>query len=519
MQHPYGGFGGYPPPAASSAGFRTPGPLYGAIPGSGAQSGMAIDVPGGFMATPPVGQRIPFAQSSSGGHPVPLPDNLVARDRPGQRDVSPTPGPPGHSPVHRDFQGPDPVHPPLGAGGPIPPDDYAEFMAFKAEKNRRMQQAQADPGQVQREEEALLLVRNMAQAGQGGVQAQAAHQQQQEQLLEAERAARMAELNKQHAQMEGHNFVTAHPLHRVGAPKSMVDRAAEIPATFHPYLKPASAKPVIHPPAKWHINDATRRDPVQFLSEVYTYALQTGQEAVVALFNSVAEENMKLACQDILTGFHPSEVSWRKCCEVFMHFTGRDIFDPRHEATMALANGTLRQGKQSVLEYALHVRATVARAERLPPAVLCAKFTQGLRPELSQVCKRTDQGHIWTDLDKCISHAVGKEATLLPKPVHAAASAVAPSRPRQGNRFSGNKRPRQSSGPVSQGTGCFLCGSQDHWKADCPHAPRQAGASRGGGGAPFRGGGNAKRGGSNRGQFARRAARDAAAAVAPAPAE
>jgi len=51
------------------------------------------------MATPPVGQRIPFAQSSSGGHLVPLPDNLVARDRPGQRDVSPTPGLPGHSPV------------------------------------------------------------------------------------------------------------------------------------------------------------------------------------------------------------------------------------------------------------------------------------------------------------------------------------------------------------------------------------------------------------------------------------
>jgi len=245
------------------------------------------------------------------------------------RDASPTPGPPGFSPVARDVQGTDPVHPPLGAGGPvaaIPPDELSEFMAFKAEKARRAQrefQDQPDPSHVARHEEAMLLARNMARAGQGDVQAQAFREQQQQEFFAAQRAARIAELNRQGAQMEGHNFVTAHPLDRVGeAPKSIVDRAAEIPAAVSPFCKPSSAKLVIHPPAKWHINDATKRDPLQFLSEVYTYALQTNQEAVMVILHSVAEEPMRQACMDILNGFHPSEVSWKKCCEVFMHFPG-----------------------------------------------------------------------------------------------------------------------------------------------------------------------------------------------------
>ena len=311
--------------------------------------------------------------------------------------------------------------------------------------------------------------------------------------------------------MEGHNFVTADPANRVSkAPKSMVDRAVDILAAVSPFCKPGSAKPVVHPPAKWHINDATKRDPVQFLSEVYTYALQTNQEAVVVLLQTVAEDPMRQACTDILSGFHPSEVSWRKCCEMFMHFTGRDIYDPTHEATMTLSRGTLRQGKQSVLEYVLQIRAPVAKAEALPATVLCDKFTQGLRPELSQACRRTDQGHIWTDLEKCISHAIGKEVTLLPKPVHASVSSVAPNKPRQGGRFGGQKRSRQdfSTGPVSQGTGCFNCGSQEHWAADCPHSSQ---TPRGGRGAPFRGG---RGGGRNLGQANRRERNQARAATA-----
>ena len=101
MQPPY--FGSFPPPAASSAGFRAPGlPPYGAMPGSGAQSNMAVDAPGGFMVTPPVGQRIQFSQSSLGGHQVPSLDTRLHIDRSRMRDASPTPGPPGFSPVARD---------------------------------------------------------------------------------------------------------------------------------------------------------------------------------------------------------------------------------------------------------------------------------------------------------------------------------------------------------------------------------------------------------------------------------
>jgi hypothetical protein len=45
------------------------------------------------------------------------------------------------------------------------------------------------------------------------------------------------------------------------------------------------------------------------------------------------------------------EVRWQKCYEIFLQFVGHDFYDPRHEATMKVTRGELRQGKQTVLEY------------------------------------------------------------------------------------------------------------------------------------------------------------------------
>jgi hypothetical protein len=57
---------------------------------------------------------------------------------------------------------------------------------------------------------------------------------------------------------KGRAFVRADPLNAVSkAHKSLLDRAAGIPQTVKQFCKPASARPVVHPPAAWKITDAT----------------------------------------------------------------------------------------------------------------------------------------------------------------------------------------------------------------------------------------------------------------------
>ena len=99
----------------------------------------------------------------------------------------------------------------------------------------------------------------------------------------------------------GRAFVQAAPQNRVSeAHKSLLDRAADIPGVVQQYCKPASAKPVLHPPTKWKITDATTKCPLTFLREVYAYALQTGQDAMNTVLASAADPDLARACRDLM---------------------------------------------------------------------------------------------------------------------------------------------------------------------------------------------------------------------------
>eukprot|EP00983_Pelagomonas_calceolata_P002907 96052-Pelagomonas_calceolata.AAC.1 len=109
------------------------------------------------------------------------------------------------------------------------------------------------------------------------------------------------------------------------------------------------------------------------------------------------------------------KVRFEKFCEMFLDLAGRNLFNTQHGTNMHLTRGEIRQGKQTVLEYALHIRIAASRATELPKDVLCDLFVRGLRSELQNACKRTEHGAIWDGLDACIQYAIGKEQ-LLPKP-------------------------------------------------------------------------------------------------------
>jgi hypothetical protein len=61
------------------------------------------------------------------------------------------------------------------------------------------------------------------------------------------------------------------------AHKSLLEKALDIPSTVQQYCKLAIARPVMHPPLKWKITDATARCPLDFLREVYTLHLKLGR--------------------------------------------------------------------------------------------------------------------------------------------------------------------------------------------------------------------------------------------------
>ncbi|KAJ9534389.1 hypothetical protein QJQ45_016086 [Haematococcus lacustris] len=67
---------------------------------------------------------------------------------------------------------------------------------------------------------------------------------------------------------------------------------------------------------------------------------------------------------------------------------------------------------QTVLEYAVDFRLEVMRADALPAAVLCDLFVKGLKATIAAQCARTSAGLLWTDLNECITYAIGKEATM-----------------------------------------------------------------------------------------------------------
>ncbi|KAJ9530036.1 hypothetical protein QJQ45_023315 [Haematococcus lacustris] len=92
---------------------------------------------------------------------------------------------------------------------------------------------------------------------------------------------------------------------------------------------------------------------------------------------------------------------------------GYNMHDAKHIAMTRLVHGSVKQRTdQTVLEYAVDFRLEVMRADALPAAVLCDLFVKGLKATIAAQCARTSAGLLWTDLNECITYAIGKEATM-----------------------------------------------------------------------------------------------------------
>ncbi|KAJ9532014.1 hypothetical protein QJQ45_003723 [Haematococcus lacustris] len=92
---------------------------------------------------------------------------------------------------------------------------------------------------------------------------------------------------------------------------------------------------------------------------------------------------------------------------------GYNMHDAKHIAMTRLVHGSVKQRTdQTVLEYAVDFRLEVMRADALPAAVLCDLFVKGLKATIAAQCARTSVGLLWTDLNECITYAIGKEATM-----------------------------------------------------------------------------------------------------------
>ena len=320
---------------------------------------------------------------------------------------------------------------------------------------------------IQRAEAQSVMDVHAAEVAQAKMQAEAAVRRHED----AQHRADIAAAEFGHVAKRGREFVNRDPANRVSeAHKSLLEKALDIPGTVQQYCKPAVARPVVHPPLKWKITDATARCPLDFLREVYTFALITGQDAMQALLDSTQDAALEQACRDLMTKVKDAdpEVRWGKACQIFLQFVGQDFFDPRHEATMRITRGEVRQGKQTVLEYGLSTRVLVSKASELPGTVVCDAFVRGLKPELARLCARNEHGMVWDDLQQCISHAVGKEAIVAgPRPVHAASFAASSGNKRKFNAGKGQGAQRKAPLTSMQAVKCYKCGNQGHISKSC----------------------------------------------------
>ena len=149
-----------------------------------------------------------------------------------------------------------------------------------------------------------------AEVAQAKMQAEAAVRRHED----AQHRADIAAAEFGHVAKRGREFVNRDPANRVSeAHKSLLEKVLDIPGTVQQYCKPAVARPVVHPPLKWKITDATARCPLDFLREVYTFALKTGQDAMQALLDSTQDAALEQACRDLMTKVKDADPEAVKC--------------------------------------------------------------------------------------------------------------------------------------------------------------------------------------------------------------
>eukprot|EP00983_Pelagomonas_calceolata_P063241 1147645-Pelagomonas_calceolata.AAC.1 len=140
---------------------------------------------------------------------------------------------------------------------------------------------------------------------------------------------------------------------------------------------------------------------------------------------------------------------------------------------MTLIRGEIKQGSESVVNYALKLRKCFILASDLPVTTVCDRFVYGLRPELRGLCAYPVQGGFWQNLDDCITNAIAREQSLNLNPPARVAAPVQP-RPKQKalaasgsqQRRAGNSQPSGSPRPTTA-IRCNYCKQPGHIIADC----------------------------------------------------
>ncbi len=261
---------------------------------------------------------------------------------------------------------------------------------------------------------------------------------------------------------------------------------------------PVSNVRVSMPPiAPWKVEQRGTRNTNLFLADVRAWCTHSRQEAFAALSLHL-EDTLRTAFEAVRARRVSAglPMQWVDAVGVFLQLVGRDLVDPAHEAALQITQDKVKQGKRSVVEYALEMRTHYLQAPDLPAFVVCDKFVQGLRGDLRYECAHPVHGGVWQNLDACVSYAVAREAAMAgtpsrPTPVSMSAASTAAAVPSKGR----PRGPRSTQGAGAADNGqagpCFNCGEYGHIKVNCTNAPNpELVAQRSG-----RGGGRGGRGG------------------------
>eukprot|EP00983_Pelagomonas_calceolata_P044194 1139199-Pelagomonas_calceolata.AAC.5 len=141
---------------------------------------------------------------------------------------------------------------------------------------------------------------------------------------------------------------------------------------------------------------------------------------------------------------------------------------------MTLIRGEIKQGSESVVNYALKVCKCFILAPDLPVTTVCDRFVHGLRPELRDLCAYPVQGGSWQNLDDCIANAIAREQSLNLSPPARVAAPIQP-RPKQkalaasGSQQCriGNSAPPSGSPHLPAAVRYNYCKQPEHLIADC----------------------------------------------------
>ncbi|KAJ9528936.1 hypothetical protein QJQ45_000485 [Haematococcus lacustris] len=156
------------------------------------------------------------------------------------------------------------------------------------------------------------------------------------------------------------------------------------------------------------------RDLDLFLTDCQQFARASNQAPAATIILMVSDELRRVLNLQVSQAMSlGKQLTEQEVVASLKELIGYNMHDAKHIAMTRLVHGSVKQRTdQTVLEYAVDFRLEVMRADALPAAVLCDLFVKGLKATIAAQCASTSAGLLWTDLNECITYAIGKEATM-----------------------------------------------------------------------------------------------------------